>query len=364
MSSQQRLPAKAVREGMYDPAQEHDACGVGFVVHMHGEKSHQIVRSGLEILVRLTHRGACGCDPLTGDGAGILTQIPHDFFKAKCAELDIDLPKPGDYGVGTVFLPPDPTERLACQNRLDELIAAEGQRLLGWRDVPIDNGHIGQTAREVEPFIRHIFVARGANTPREMFEWKLYVIRKQLESSIRGSELVQKAYCYVPTLSSRVIVYKGLMLADQVEKFYLDLADERFVSALALVHQRYSTNTFPTWDLAQPFRYLAHNGEINTVRGNVNWMHARQSMLDSVKYGDDLRKIFPVCTPDASDSAVFDNALELLVLTGRSLPHAVSMLIPEPWGRPREYARRQEGLLRVSGLLDGAVGRTRLNCVY
>jgi glutamate synthase (ferredoxin) len=322
------LPA---REGLYDPAQERDSCGVGFVVNMHGEASHQIVRSGLEILVNLTHRGACGCDPLTGDGAGILTQIPHKFFQAKCAELDIKLPAAGDYGVGTVFLPPDSTQRQACQNRLDELIAAEGQRLLGWRDVPIDNAHIGQTARDVEPFIRHVFIARGKDTPRDMFEWKLYVIRKQLESSIRGSSLSQKAYCYVPTLSSHIIVYKGLMLADQVELFYGDLADERFVSALALVHQRYSTNTFPTWDLAQPFRYLAHNGEINTVRGNANWMHARQSMLASDTYGDDLRKIFPTCTPDASDSAMFDNALELLVLTGRSLPQAMSMLIPEPW---------------------------------
>ncbi len=320
-----------VREGLYDPANEHDACGVGFVVHMRGEKSHQIVRSGLEILVNLTHRGACGCDPLTGDGAGILTQIPHDFFQAKCKELGIELPAPGDYGVGTVFLPPDPTERQACQRRLDELIAAEGQKLLGWRDVPIDNAHIGQTARDVEPFIRQVFVAHGPRTTAEMFEWKLYVIRKQFESSVRLSDLSQKKYCYVPTLSSHVIVYKGLMLADQVQLFYGDLADERFVSALALVHQRYSTNTFPTWDLAQPFRYLAHNGEINTVRGNVNWMHARQSMLASKKYGDDLRKIFPVCTPDGSDSAMFDNALELLVLTGRSLPQAMSMLIPEPW---------------------------------
>ena len=319
------------REGLYDPAQERDACGVGFVVNMHGEKSHQIVRWGLEILVNLTHRGACGCDPLTGDGAGILTQIPHDFFQGKCGELDFALPEPGAYGVGTVFLPPDPAQRQACENRLNELVAAEGQRLLGWRDVPIDNAHIGQTAREVEPFIRQVFIARGGETPAAMFEWKLYVIRKQFESSIRGGTLSQRSYCYVPSLSSRVIVYKGLMLADQVEQFYGDMADERFVSALALVHQRYSTNTFPTWDLAQPFRYLAHNGEINTVRGNVNWMHARQSMLASEKFGDDLRKIFPVCMPGGSDSAIFDNALELLVLSGRSLPQAMSMLIPEPW---------------------------------
>ncbi|HEX5445716.1 MAG TPA: glutamate synthase subunit alpha, partial [Pirellulales bacterium] len=324
-------PGLPPREGLYDPANEHDACGVGFVVNLRGEQSHAIVRSGLQILVNLTHRGACGCDPLTGDGAGILTQIPHEFFQAKCAERGFELPAPGDYGIGTVFLPPDRDQRAWCEQKLAELIAAEEQRLLGWRDVPIDNEHIGYVAREVEPVIRQVFVARGDATPPDMLEWKLYVIRKQLESAVRESSLAQKKYCYVPTLSSRVIVYKGLMLADQVEPFYGDLADERYVSALALVHQRYSTNTFPTWDLAQPFRYLAHNGEINTLRGNVNWMHARRSMMQSEKYGPDLKKILPICTPGASDSAIFDNVLELLVVTGRSLPQAMSMLIPEPW---------------------------------
>ena len=319
------------RDGLYDPAYEHDACGVGFVANLRGEKSHQIVRSGLEILVNLTHRGACGCDPLTGDGAGILTQIPHEFFQSQAGKLGFDLPAPGDYGVGTVFLPPDAAQREFFATKLEEFIAAEGQKLLGWRDVPIDNAHIGYTAREVEPTIRQVFIARGEATPRDMFEWKLFVIRKQLEGVAASSGLSQRKYCYVPTLSSRVIVYKGLMLADQVEVFYGDLADPRFVSALALVHQRYSTNTFPTWDLAQPFRYLCHNGEINTLRGNVNWMHARRSMLASEKYGPDLKKIMPICTVGASDSAMFDNALELLVLTGRSLPQAMSMLIPEPW---------------------------------
>ena len=326
-----RNPGLPPRDGLYDPAYEHDACGVGFVVNVRGEKRHAIVRSGLQILVNLTHRGACGCDPLTGDGAGILTQIPHEFFQAKCAERGIELPARGDYGVGTVFLPPDPTQRTWCEQKLAELIAAEGQTLLGWRDVPLDNEHIGYVAREVEPVIRQVFVARGVATPPDLLEWKLYVIRKQLESAVRNSSLAQKKYCYVPTFSSRVIVYKGLMLADQVEPFYGDLADERYVSALALVHQRYSTNTFTTWDLAQPFRYLAHNGEINTLRGNVNWMHARRSMMHSDKFGADLKKILPICTPGASDSAIFDNVLELLVVTGRSLPQAMSMLIPEPW---------------------------------
>ncbi len=319
------------QQGLYDPALEHDACGVGFVVNIRGEKSHQMVRSGLEILVNLTHRGACGCDPLTGDGAGILTQIPHELFAAKAAELGITLPPPGNYGVGTLFLPRQDDERRHCEQRFEAIVAEEGQVFLGWRDVPIDNRVLGRTARDVEPVIRQMFVARGPKTPADMLEWKLYVIRKRHAHEIGQSDLAQKKYCYAPSLSSRVVIYKGLLLADQVERFYADLADERFVSALALVHQRYSTNTFPTWDLAHPFRYLAHNGEINTLRGNINWMHARESMFQSKKFGADLKKICPVCIAGASDSAVFDNALELLVLTGRSLPEAISMLIPEPW---------------------------------
>jgi glutamate synthase domain-containing protein 2/glutamate synthase domain-containing protein 1/glutamate synthase domain-containing protein 3 len=322
---------ETTEQGLYDPAQEHDACGVGFVANLRGEKSHLIVQSGLEILVNLTHRGATGSDPLTGDGAGILTQIPHEFFRAECAQLGFELPAAGDYGIGSVFLPQDLAERKFCEQAMEKFVAAEGQRMLGWRDIPIDNSHIGQTARDVEPFMRQVFIARGEETPADMFEWKLYVIRKQFESTARTSDLTQKKYCYVSSLSSRVVIYKGLMLANQVEMFYQDLADERFESALALVHQRYSTNTFPTWDLAHPFRYVAHNGEINTLRGNVNWMHAREGMLASEKYGPDLHKIFPICRPGASDSANFDNALELLVLTGRSLPQAMSMLIPEPW---------------------------------
>ena len=324
-------PGLPPRQGLYDPTFEHDACGVGFVVNIRGEKSHQIVRDGLEILVNLTHRGACGCDPLTGDGAGILTQIPHEFFQAKAAESGIKLPQPGDYGIGTLFLPPDEAQRRFCQEQFEAIVAEEGQELLGWRDVPVDSSDIGRTAHEVEPAIRQMFIGRGKGTPADMLEWKLYVIRKRHERAIDQSDLSQKKYCYIPSLSSRVIVYKGLLLAYQVEKFYGDLADELFTSALALVHQRYSTNTFPTWDLAHPFRYMAHNGEINTLRGNINWMHARESMFASEKYRDDLKKICPVCVAGGSDSAVFDNALELLLLTGRSLPEAMSMLIPEPW---------------------------------
>ncbi len=319
------------REGLYDPENEHDACGVGFVVDIKGRKSHEIVRRGLEILVNLTHRGATGCDPLTGDGAGIITQIPHEFFVAKAEEAGFKLPAPGEYGIGFVFLPHDAEERKFCVELLEKFIAEEGQTLLGWRDVPVDNEHIGWSARDVEPVMKQIFIARGKNTPADMLEWKLFVIRKRLEVAVYDSKLTQKKYCYLPSLSTRTIVYKGLMLAEQVERFYLDLADERFVSALALVHQRYSTNTFPTWDLAHPFRYLAHNGEINTLRGNVNWMRARQSLLASEKYGPDLHKVLPIYTTGGSDSANFDNVLELLVVTGRSLPEAMSMMVPEPW---------------------------------
>ena len=317
--------------GLYDPSQEHDACGVGFVVNNNGDKSHEIIRRGMEILVNLSHRGACGCDPLTGDGCGILTQMPHEFLQPVVAELGFELPPRGEYGAGAVFLPRDETQRQFCQQRFEQIIAEEGQKLLGWRDVPVDNRVLGWLARDVEPVIRQIFIARGANTPADMLEWKLYVIRKRIERVVRTSRLSERKFFYLPSLSTRVLVYKGLMLPDQTEGFYVDLKDPRYVSALALVHQRYSTNTFPTWDLAHPFRYLAHNGEINTLRGNVNWMHAREGMLASEKYGPDLHKIMPICTPGASDSAIFDNAFELLVLTGRSLPQAMSMLIPEPW---------------------------------
>ncbi len=318
-------------QGLYHPSQEHDACGVGFVVNIRGQASHSIVRQGLEILVNLTHRGACGCDPLTGDGAGILTQIPHEFASDTCRQAGFDLPARGAYGMGNIFLPQDPLERSLCQQWLEEIAAEEGLRFLGWRDVPIDNAQIGVTARAVEPIVRQAFIARGPQTPDDLLDWKLYVVRKRFETRARTSELSQRKYCYACSLSTKTLIYKGLMLAGQVERFYSDLADERYATAMALVHQRYSTNTFPTWELAQPFRFLAHNGEINTVRGNQNWMHARQSMLASDRFGPDLEKILPICTAGASDSAIFDNALELLVLTGRSLPQAMSMLIPEPW---------------------------------
>jgi glutamate synthase domain-containing protein 2/glutamate synthase domain-containing protein 1/glutamate synthase domain-containing protein 3 len=318
-------------EGLYDPANEHDACGVGFIVNITGERTHDVLCSGLEILVNLSHRGACGCDPLTGDGCGVLTQMPDELLRAKTAEIGFELPPRGQYGAGAVFLPRSDPEREFCQRRLVEIIVDEGQTFLGWRQVPVDNRALGWLARSVEPVIQQVFIGRGPATPDDMFEWKLYVIRKRIENEVRAGELSEKKFFYIPSLSSRVLIYKGLMQPEQAGGFYRDLTDERYLTALALVHQRYSTNTFPTWDLAHPFRYLAHNGEINTLRGNVNWMHAREGILASDKFGPDLKKIFPICTPKASDSAIFDNVLELLVLTGRSLPQAMSMLIPEPW---------------------------------
>ena len=326
-----RRPGLPAANGLYDPANEHDACGVGFVVNMHGRKSHRIVRQGLEVLENLTHRGACGCDPLTGDGAGILVQMPHDFFAAVTPQAGISLPAPGDWSVGNVFLPPSDGDREAAEMFFEKVVREEGQEFLGWRSVPTDNSGIGGTAREVEPIVRQAFIGRGRGTPREMFEWKLFVIRKRFGIELGRLGLTEQTFCYVCSLSSRTLVYKGLLLADQVATYYPDLSDERMTSALALVHQRYSTNTFPTWDLAHPFRFIAHNGEINTVRGNINWMHARESMLAHPAYGPDLDKIKPVVRAGGSDSATLDNVLELLVLGGRPIEEAVSMLIPEPW---------------------------------
>jgi glutamate synthase (ferredoxin) len=318
-------------QGLYDPANEHDACGVGFVVNVHGRKSHQIVRQGLEVLENLTHRGATGCDPLTGDGAGILLQMPHEFFAAVTPQAGIMLPAPGDWAAGNVFLPPSDGDREAAELFFEKICREEGLEFLGWRNVPTDNQSIGGTAREVEPFVRQAFVGRGKKVSRDHFEWKLFVLRKRFGIELGRLGLTEQAFVYVCSLSARTIVYKGLLLADQVDKYYPDLSDPKMTSALALVHQRYSTNTFPTWDLAHPFRFIAHNGEINTVRGNINWMHARESMLAHPVFGPDLDKIKPIVREGGSDSATFDNVLEMLVLAGRPIEEAVSMLIPEPW---------------------------------
>ncbi|MCK9202095.1 MAG: glutamate synthase-related protein [Gallionella sp.] len=325
-----------MQQGLYDPRQERDACGVGFVAHIKGKQSHDMVRQGLQILENLTHRGAVGADPLAGDGAGILIQIPDRFLREEMGWGNIQLPAAGDYGVGMMFLPRDAAARAACEQAVADKIAAEGQALLGWRDVPVDSSGLGESVKKVEPVVRQVFIARGANcADQDAFERKLFVIRKTAEHAVRGLKGNQGKGFYIPSLSSRTIVYKGMLLSDQVGKYYLDLQDERVASALALVHQRFSTNTFPTWDLAHPFRMIAHNGEINTVRGNVNWMTARHAAMSSELLGEDLEKLWPLITEGQSDSACFDNALELLVAGGYSLPHAMMLLIPEAWaGNP------------------------------
>ncbi|MGH7785569.1 MAG: glutamate synthase large subunit [Candidatus Binatia bacterium] len=320
------------RQGLYDPCFEHDACGVGFVANINGVKSHAIIEQGLTVLQNLTHRGACGCDPLTGDGAGIIIQVPDAFLRKVCAAGDITLPPAGEYGVGMVFLPPDIQERNYCEREFAKIVREEGQKLLGWRSVPVDEAHCGPLARTNLPEIRQIFIGRGRATPDQAaLERKLFVIRKRIETLIRTSSLNDREYFYLPSLSSRTLVYKGLLLPEQIPGFYQDLVDPDMTSALALVHQRFSTNTLPSWDRAHPYRFIAHNGEINTLRGNINWMHARQSQFASPLFGEDMHKILPIIEPNGSDSAMFDNALELLVHSGRSLPHAVMMMIPEAW---------------------------------
>src|SRR5580698_6733695 len=323
-------------QGLYHPNQEHDACGIGFVANIKGQKSHDIIEKGIQILINLTHRGACGCDPETGDGAGLLIQIPHQFFARETAKLGFTLPAAGEYGVGMVFLPVERHERLIAEGILERIVREEGLTVLGWRDTPIDINSIGRVARASQPYIEQIFIGHEESITSDDLERKLYIIRKRAEVEVPASEaIVNRNMFYIPSLSSRTIIYKGLLLAPQIAKFYKELSDPELMSALCLVHQRFSTNTFPTWQLAHPFRFVAHNGEINTLRGNVNWMHARQSILESPLFGDDLKKLFPIIQPGGSDSAAFDNALELLVQSGRSLPHAVAMLIPEAWdGNP------------------------------
>ena len=319
-------------QGMYDPAHEHDACGVGFVAHIKGKKSHSIVEQGLTILKNLNHRGAVGADPKASDGAGILLQIPDQFFREELDKQGLILPPAGQYGVGMVFLPRDPASRYACEYEIERAIKDEGQTLLGWRDVPTDNSDLGESVKLIEPVIRQVFVARGTGVMvTDALERKLYVIRKSSGHAIQALKLAHGKEFYVPSMSARTVVYKGMLLAGQVGTYYKDLQDPRVVSALALVHQRFSTNTFPSWDLAHPFRMICHNGEINTVRGNVNWIRARQGAISSPILGRDLGKLWPLIYDGQSDSASFDNALELLVMSGYSVAHAMMMMIPEAW---------------------------------
>ncbi|HMM77999.1 MAG TPA: glutamate synthase large subunit [Gammaproteobacteria bacterium] len=337
-SSRTQFPyAGRPQGGLYDPESEHDACGVGFVVDIKGRKSHATIERALTILDNLEHRGACGCEVNTGDGAGILIQIPDPFLRRECAKLGIALPAAGQYGAGLVFLPRDEAEAATCEREFARVVAEEGQTLLGWRELPIDDGAIGPSARACEPAFKQIFIGRAAGlADDEAFERRLYVIRKRIEHAIWGSTMREKALFYVPSLSHRTLVYKGMLNAAQVKLQFPDLSDPMVESALALVHQRFSTNTFPSWPLAHPFRYIAHNGEINTLRGNANWMRAREALCASPLFGEDLKKLFPIVIEGSSDSASFDQVLEFLHMAGRPLPLAVLMMIPEAWsGHPQ-----------------------------
>ncbi|MEI6667337.1 MAG: glutamate synthase large subunit [Acidobacteriota bacterium] len=325
---------RAASEGLYDSAFEHDSCGFGFVVDLKARKSHDIVQKALQVLTNLEHRGATGSDKDSGDGAGLLTQIPHAFLAARCRGLGLELPPVDDYAVGMIFLPADDESRQACQRRLETIAVDEGQSVVGWRDVPTADTSLGVTARASQPVIRQIVIGRGAGTAKgDTFERALYVIRRLVEKAISRSSLPGRSHFYVASLSARTLVYKGMLNANQLAAFYPDLNDDAFVSCLAMVHSRFSTNTFPSWSRAHPYRYISHNGEINTLRGNINWMQARQRMFESRLFGANLQKVLPVIDTEGSDSGMFDNVLELLVLAGRSLPHALMMMVPEPWSR-------------------------------
>jgi glutamate synthase (ferredoxin) len=318
------------KQGLYDPQFEHDACGVGFVVNMKGKKSHEIVRQALTVLVNLDHRGACGCEPNTGDGAGILLQMPDTFLHKACALLGMKLPEPTHYGVGMIFTSPYAPERNSARHILEKILREEGVEIIGWRDVPTDNSSLGNTAKSGEPLVRQLFLKRPDSCLDEQtFNRKLYIINQRATNEIRRAGVDE--HWYVASISTRTIIYKGMLMPVQVDQYYSDLRDPDMQSAIALVHSRFSTNTFPSWDRSHPYHFLAHNGEINTLRGNVNWMHARQSLLESELFGDDIKKALPIINTNGSDSAMFDNCLELLVMGGRSLPHAIMMMVPEPW---------------------------------
>ena len=342
--------------GLYDPTHEHDACGVGFVVDIKGRPSNKIVSDAIQVLLNLQHRGACGCEVNTGDGAGILMQIPHRFLREEGARAKVVLPEAGGYGAGMVFLPTDPDSRDACERLFERVIRQEGQTFLGWRTVPTENGMLGPTAVSSQPIIKQIFVGRSpdlepGDSDDLAFERKLYVIRRLVRRQIRQSQIPGRGQFYITGLSARTLTYKGMLNPNQLRDFFPDLADARVESALAMVHSRFSTNTFPSWQRAHPYRLIAHNGEINTLRGNVNWMHARESMFASKLFGDDLAKCIPVIDAEGSDSAKFDNALELLYLAGRSLPHAVMMMVPEPWSNHESMSQEKKDFYEFHGCL-------------
>ncbi|MBJ7901338.1 MAG: glutamate synthase large subunit [Cyanobacteria bacterium RI_101] len=337
-------------QGLYDPQFEHDACGVGFIVHKKGQKSHSIVEQGLTILLNLDHRGACGCEPNTGDGAGILLQVPHGFLQKAAGAEGITLPEAGQYGVGNIYSSPDRDSREAGRRLFEQVAAQEGLTVLGWRDIPTDNSSLGETAKASEPFMQQVFIARSAELTDDLaFERKLFVLRKLAHTAIRvpGAD----PFWYIASLSARTLVYKGMLMPVQVGQYYPDLQDPAMDSALALVHSRFSTNTFPSWERSHPYRYIAHNGEINTLRGNINWMQARQSLFASPLFGADMEKIKPVINVAGSDSTIFDNALELLYLAGRSLPEAVMMMIPEPWSAHESMSAEKKAFYQYHACL-------------
>jgi len=346
---QQRTPP---RQGLYDPAHEHDACGVGFVVDLKGRASNDIVSKALQVLWNLRHRGACGCEKNTGDGAGILLQTPHRFLEEACDRVAIRLPRYSEYGVGMFFLPTQPEARARCKAIVEEVVVSEGQRVLGWRRVPTDNSPIGPTALAGEPSMRQLFIGRSQDlADNEAFERKLYVIRRRCEKTVGACASLAGQMFYIPSLSYKTIVYKGMLHAEQLTVYYPDLLDASVESALAMVHSRFSTNTFPNWARAHPYRYVSHNGEINTLRGNINWMHARERLFESDLLGPDLPKILPVIDTTGSDSAMFDNALEMLSLTGRSMPHAMMMMIPEPWSGDSSMSEEKRAFYRYHSCL-------------
>ncbi len=341
-----------IREGLYDSFYEHDACGVGFVCNVQNEPVHDIVQKGLEMLNNLVHRGACGCDDRTGDGTGILLQIPHEFLAPVQEELGAGVRTPGKYAAGMVFLPREADTQALCRNAVEEIVRAEGQEFLGWRRVPICPDSVGEAAAKMQPELWQVFIGCGKQTAdQDAFERKLYVIRKVVEHTIAGADMPGASEFYISSLSSRTIVYKGMLLSEDLPQFYTDLTDPRMKSALAMVHARFSTNTLPKWPLAQPFRFLCHNGEINTLRGNINWMNARQSLFESELFGEDMKKLLPILTEGASDSAILDNALELLYFTGRSLPHAMMMLVPEAWEYTREMSEEKRAFYEYHSCL-------------
>ncbi|NLE02585.1 MAG: glutamate synthase subunit alpha, partial [Fibrobacter sp.] len=318
------------KQGLYDPFWEHDACGVGFVVNVNGQRSHQIVSDGITILKKLAHRGAVGGDSKTGDGAGMLIQIPHNFLAKECSKLGIELPQEGSYGAAMLFLPQDTAKREKAISLIKDTVSKEGGTILGWRDVPVCPDCLGDMARNSMPFIAQFFATFG-ELNGEVLERKLYIVRKCMENAAHKEGLSMEEF-YPCSFSSRTMVYKGMFVAPQFEHFFPDLTDLEMQSALALVHQRYSTNTFPSWPLSQPFRFLAHNGEINTLRGNINKMIAREKLLSSPLFGSDISKLYPIVNLESSDSGIFDNVFELIASSGRSIEHTMAMMVPEAFG--------------------------------